>query len=377
MKDINIQEGLDAINRIKLLMEYSLDKTLSENVLTLNEQAETELNVDGPIIKFNNQIVNSINDVKLLKKGDKVNISYIIYNTTTQPIIFQNMKGLGDFEYKGGTNLTYPKQPILPKKMGNISFDIVAKYSGPIGISTFSTQLQFLSNGKSQIINLPQLTINITQPDIHELTDHEFNELMQIGVVLIPGGGIIAAITAGAIGMLDAYNYYKEGDKSKAAISALFSILPASKTLRSIFSPVSKVANTLKSTLINKGSKAIINKEEKKFVELIINYRELIISEAKKLAKSAAKGGKEVAKEIEPYFTTQTGYDIYKSKTEDYDRFIKQLIFDNPNISDIQNLKVVNVDNNGIPIKVKIKNQVYSIQYEDTSDKYIYKLNKI
>jgi hypothetical protein len=38
MKNININEGLEAINRIKLLMEYSLDKTLNENLLVLNEQ---------------------------------------------------------------------------------------------------------------------------------------------------------------------------------------------------------------------------------------------------------------------------------------------------------------------------------------------------
>lgn len=38
MNTINIQEGLDAINRIKLLMEYSLGKTLGENIQTLNEQ---------------------------------------------------------------------------------------------------------------------------------------------------------------------------------------------------------------------------------------------------------------------------------------------------------------------------------------------------
>jgi len=38
MKKFNIQEGLDAINRIKLLMEYSLDKTLTENQEVIFEQ---------------------------------------------------------------------------------------------------------------------------------------------------------------------------------------------------------------------------------------------------------------------------------------------------------------------------------------------------
>lgn len=42
MKKVNLQEGLDAINRIKLLMEYSLEKTMNENVNSLTEQGKFE-----------------------------------------------------------------------------------------------------------------------------------------------------------------------------------------------------------------------------------------------------------------------------------------------------------------------------------------------
>ena len=38
MKNNKIKEGLEAIDRIKLMMEYSLSKTYSENLLVLSEQ---------------------------------------------------------------------------------------------------------------------------------------------------------------------------------------------------------------------------------------------------------------------------------------------------------------------------------------------------
>ena len=45
MKNYTLEEGLDSLDRIKLLMEYSLSKTASENVLSLSEQ-ENELAMD-------------------------------------------------------------------------------------------------------------------------------------------------------------------------------------------------------------------------------------------------------------------------------------------------------------------------------------------
>jgi hypothetical protein len=45
MKNYTLEEGLDSLSRIKLLMEYSLSKTSSENVLLLSEQ-ENELAMD-------------------------------------------------------------------------------------------------------------------------------------------------------------------------------------------------------------------------------------------------------------------------------------------------------------------------------------------
>jgi hypothetical protein len=45
MKNYTLEEGLDSLDRIKLLMEYSLSKTASENVLLLSEQ-ENELAMD-------------------------------------------------------------------------------------------------------------------------------------------------------------------------------------------------------------------------------------------------------------------------------------------------------------------------------------------
>lgn len=45
MKNYTLEEGLDSLDRIKLMMEYSLSKTASENVLLLSEQ-ENELAMD-------------------------------------------------------------------------------------------------------------------------------------------------------------------------------------------------------------------------------------------------------------------------------------------------------------------------------------------
>ncbi len=45
MKNYTLEEGLDSLSRIKLMMEYSLSKTASENVLLLSEQ-ENELAMD-------------------------------------------------------------------------------------------------------------------------------------------------------------------------------------------------------------------------------------------------------------------------------------------------------------------------------------------
>ena len=82
---------------------------------------------------------------------------------------------------------------------------------------------------------------------------------------------------------------------------------------------------------------------------------------------------------MEPYIATQVGYDIYKSKTEDgdYNDFITQLIDDNPTINNIKNLEVLDVNIDKIPTKIKIQNQIYSIDYEETPEKYIFKLKKI
>ena len=43
MKNYTLEEGLDSLNRIKLLMEYSLSKTASENALSLLEQPDSHM----------------------------------------------------------------------------------------------------------------------------------------------------------------------------------------------------------------------------------------------------------------------------------------------------------------------------------------------
>mgnify|MGYP007071655647 CR=1 FL=1 len=103
MNTVISNKGMESINRIKLLMEYSLDKTLDENIKLILEENNTPYKIDGPYEKliepeFGSDIITFDTNTTLNSKNDKVTVLYYIINNSDLPIIIQDIKGLGDFE---------------------------------------------------------------------------------------------------------------------------------------------------------------------------------------------------------------------------------------------------------------------------------------
>jgi hypothetical protein len=373
MKNVKIQESLDAINRIKLLMDYSLEKTFSENVTFISEQSDTNYEIIGPYQKlveseYGSDITPFDFNTVISSKNENITVLYYIINKSNTPLVIQNIKGLGDFEHKGGSRISYTKQPILKNQKGTITYTIQPRYSGQPVNTTFSSEISFISNNKTQTVKLPNVSLNLPQSlGKDNLDKHEWNSILQLGALTIP---IIGPGVAMGIGFYDAYQYYKEGKKSEAMISALFSVLPMSKKLRDMFSVFSNFESNLKALgekLVNQGINTVLTNEEKQLVRVIDANKFVINSEIKILSKSLKekalettksgfnKLGKKIAsgtKKLEPYFVAT----LLVNKLEDIEKDeqllaeIKNKILENNKnlFTKIDSFKIINKKDNYI-----------------------------
>lgn len=165
--------------------------------------------------------------------------------------------------------------------------------------------------------------------DFYTQYKHQINMVASIGLSLIP---IIGPILGTSISLLDAKQYYDEGDKKTAGLVGMFSMIPflgpvVSKIplLRSMSSKsLSNIAAKL-----SKGQK--LNSAEQNIVLQVSENQNLIRSEitkltakktipqkiastASKTGKVTAKAGASVGKSVAPYAAAGYGY----SKTYDY-----------------------------------------------------------
>lgn len=368
MNTVISNKGMESINRIKLLMEYSLDKTLDENIKLILEENNTPYKIDGPYEKliepeFGSDIIPFDTNTTLNSKNDKVTVLYYIINNSDLPIIIQDIKGLGDFEYKGGGNINYTKQPILKNQKGIITITIQPRYDGKPVYSTFSSQVTLVVNNKQQTIKLPNISLNLPQSLVGNLTEHEWNTILQLGALAIPVVGV--GINVG-IGLYDAGLYYKEGKKSEAMITALFSLLPYSKKLRdmfSIFSNFDKNITDLSKKLVTQGVNSVLTNEEKQIVRVIDANKYVIESEIKILSKSFKEKGidaikygtskiKSGIKSIEPYFVgTLLKNELEKIEKDDelLSEIKNKILEENKNLfTKIDSFKILNKKNNYI-----------------------------
>lgn len=122
--------------------------------------------------------------------------------------------------------------------------------------------------------------------DFYKKYNHEINTVLGIGAAFIPFVG--PAITAG-IGMIDAKQYYDEGDTKMAGMVAMFSLLPGAGAVISKIPGVKTLGAKGMAELAKKltlGSK-ITNPTEIEVVTQIAKYKNLIKAEMEKIGKDA------------------------------------------------------------------------------------------
>lgn len=122
--------------------------------------------------------------------------------------------------------------------------------------------------------------------DFYKKYNHEINTVLGIGAAFIPFVG--PAITAG-IGMIDAKQYYDEGDTKMAGMVGMFSLLPGVGTVISKIPGVKTLGAKGMTELAKKltlGSK-ITNPTEIEVVSQMAKYKDLIKAEMEKIGKNA------------------------------------------------------------------------------------------
>lgn len=126
--------------------------------------------------------------------------------------------------------------------------------------------------------------------DFYKKYNHEINTVLAIGALFIPFvGPAVAAGISGGIGLMDAAQYYKEGDTKMAGMVGMFSILPGVGTVVSKIPGVKTLGAKGMAELAKKltlGSK-ITNPTEIEVVTQIAKYKNLIKAEMEKIGKDA------------------------------------------------------------------------------------------
>lgn len=126
--------------------------------------------------------------------------------------------------------------------------------------------------------------------DFYKKYNHEVNTVLAIGALFIPFvGPAVAAGISGGIGLMDAAQYYKEGDTKMAGMVGMFAILPGVGAVVSKIPGVKTLGAKGMAALAKKltlGSK-ITNPTEIEVVTQIAKYKDLIKAEMGKIGKDA------------------------------------------------------------------------------------------
>jgi len=307
MNTINIQEGLDAINRIKLLMEQSISEQnkfepetkytwSSPNLATTSSQQTTK--IDGT----------NISDLLL-----KVREFFLTPGGMTAQVVLS----------------------ILGSEIGL-----------PVVFSVIDVAL-IINDFHIMVSNWKDYTSkNEEEWFIYQYNNNKGFQYVIEDILLLLTGGVFRVV---------------------------------GKSAKSVYDFIIKKTGMSFSNIINKASEKILSKLD--FNKLPTKIKEWCINKTSDL-----KRGLELLKK--PTVATVVGAGTYKlgthfEKQEElensvyYNDFITKLTSDNPSIGKINQFKIISVDANELPTTVNINNKKYSITYEETPEKYIYKLNVI
>lgn len=140
---------------------------------------------------------------------------------------------------------------------------------------------------------------------------HEFNAVASIATSFIP---VVGPFISAGIGILDASMYYKEGDKTSAAISGLFSLIPFIGKIPGVKDAVPAVWKTIASKV---SSAAKLTPFEAELVKQIAgnasSIQTLIVSASQKLSSVS----KELAR-LKPVFVKKYGLEAYEKLMKDF-----------------------------------------------------------
>jgi hypothetical protein len=121
-----------------------------------------------------------------------------------------------------------------------------------------------------------------------KVNQHDVNMVLGIAAVFIP---FVGPLLAAGIGLIDAKQYYDEGNTKTAGMVAMFALLPGIGKVVSLIPGVKTLGPKLMAELGKKlslGSKSI-SPAEIEVVSKISKYKELITAEIKKVGEAAAK----------------------------------------------------------------------------------------
>ncbi len=173
-----------------------------------------------------------------------------------------------------------------------------------ISESQFNTLNEQVLLGAGLGLMRPTTTIATKYP-------HEFNAVASIASSFIPVAGPF--ISAG-IGFWDAALYYKEGDKTSAAISALFAMIPVIGKIPGVKDAVPAVWKVIASKV---SSAAKLTPFEAELVKQVASnassIQTLIVSASQKLSSVS----KELTR-LKPVFVKKYGLEAYEKLIKDF-----------------------------------------------------------
>jgi|LakMenEpi03Aug12_release.lakeMendotaPanAssembly.Ray.scaffolds.fasta_scaffold01925_39 hypothetical protein len=122
--------------------------------------------------------------------------------------------------------------------------------------------------------------------DFYKKYNHEVNTVLAIGAIFIP---FVGPVLSSGIGLMDAAQYYNEGDTKMAGMVGMFALLPGVGSIASKIPGVKTLGAKGMSELAKKltlGTK-ITNPTEIEVVSKMAKYKDLIKAEMEKIGKDA------------------------------------------------------------------------------------------
>ena len=140
---------------------------------------------------------------------------------------------------------------------------------------------------------------------------HEFNAIAGIASAFIP---VVGPFISAGIGALDASMYYKEGDKTNAAISGIFSLIPFLGKIPGVKEVGSSVWKTIASKLASGTKLSQVEIEvARQVAENASSIQTLLGSASKKLSPLV----KQIT-ELKPAYISRYGQDAYEKLMRDF-----------------------------------------------------------